>query len=322
MKTLSDAFNTSGGGSFDWIGAVRWWGQQLGMVLSYLIPVIVPMIGAIAYCAPQIVKLGQYIWIAGTYVVAFGQALYGAGLWIYNLPGRIWSAIMSGVNSFVSAFWSAANWIWNLPGNLWSLISSRIPTLRWPTAGEILGAIKGALGISGPGYNVRSMYNEAKAQQVASSLQRQAATNTPSASTSKFISAYNAYKSPFAFGPGNDFTPSYKRYAGHQTNNVWNEDGSCLTGNCVDMTYGMINRYGGGAAIGNWNGGLHMWYVSPNGEQLDPSRKALEGTWSPPAQGPSSTNAPIIIPVSIGGKKVAEFIVDTVTNEVFDAGRF
>ncbi len=79
---------------------------------------------------------------------------------------------------------------------------------------------------------------------------------------------------------------SYQNYAGHQKDNVWNSTGSCLTGNCVDMTLGLIGRYGGSMISGTWNGGPHVWWQAPDGSQFDPARMALNGIGTPPPRGP------------------------------------
>lgn len=135
-------------------------------------------------------------------------------------------------------------------------------------------------------------------------------------------------RSVVGMGPGGARGPSgpdgisysYQNYAGHQKNNVWNASGTCLTGNCVDMTMGLIGRYGGSMVSGTWNGGPHVWWQAPNGSQFDPARMALNGTGTPPPRGPG--DGKIVIPVTIGGERVAKFIVDTVTKEVIDAGRY
>lgn len=127
-------------------------------------------------------------------------------------------------------------------------------------------------------------------------------------------------------GPGGPKGPSgpsglsynYENYAGSR-HNAWQSD-SCLSGNCYDMTAGLIGRYGGSMVWGTWNGNSHVWWKQPNGSEFDPARMALNGTGTPPPRGPGGDQ--IIIPVSIGGNKVAEFIVDTVTKQVIDAGRF
>lgn len=65
-----------------------------------------------------------------------------------------------------------------------------------------------------------------------------------------------------------------------------------LSGNCVDMSLGLLSLNGGKGSIiqGTWNGGPHVWYQDPSGRNWDPARKALVGTWNPPARGPNESN--------------------------------
>ena len=99
-------------------------------------------------------------------------------------------------------------------------------------------------------------------------------------------------------GPGLE----YIGYGGHMIDPM-----TALTsgGNCFDMTLGLLgaakNLFGAAGKMvwGNWGGQSHVW-ANINGKNYDPSRRALEGTWSPPPQGPSghgnvvlNFNAPI-----------------------------
>lgn len=64
-----------------------------------------------------------------------------------------------------------------------------------------------------------------------------------------------------------------------------------LSGNCVDMSLGLLSLNGGRGSIiqGTWNGGPHVWYQDPSGRNWDPARKAIVGSWNPPARGPNET---------------------------------
>lgn len=90
-------------------------------------------------------------------------------------------------------------------------------------------------------------------------------------------------------GPGGpeDLSYKYENYGGWQKN-AWTGSNS-LSGNCADMTAGLIGRYGGSYVSGTWNGNPHVWYKSPSGKEYDPARKALNGTFSPPPRGPSGS---------------------------------
>jgi hypothetical protein len=80
---------------------------------------------------------------------------------------------------------------------------------------------------------------------------------------------------------------NYESYAGHKKS-AWAGPNS-LSGNCVDMSLGLISAAGGGNLVsGTWNGGPHVW-ANIGGKDYDPARKALEGTWTPPARGPGDT---------------------------------
>lgn len=85
-------------------------------------------------------------------------------------------------------------------------------------------------------------------------------------------------------GPFDNLKLNYEGYAGSKKN-AWT-DGNSMSGNCVDMSLGLIQAAGSGTLVsGTWNGGPHVWARIGN-KDYDPARKALEGTWTPPARGP------------------------------------
>jgi hypothetical protein len=124
-----------------------------------------------------------------------------------------------------------------------------------------------------------------------------------------------------ARGPGIGL--HYENYAGHKKN-AWNASGTGLSGNCVDMTLGLMSRYGGSMVNGTWNGGAHVWWRSPSGKEMDPARKALEGTMTPPARGPGGGNfGNIIIQGDVYGFNDFKAKVEQANAGIgFDAGRF
>ena len=92
-------------------------------------------------------------------------------------------------------------------------------------------------------------------------------------------------------GPGgpSGISYHYEDYGGWQKN-AWTGENS-MSGNCADMTSGLINRFGGSMVSGTWNGNPHVWWKSPGGQEFDPARMALNGTGTPPPRGPSSASA-------------------------------
>jgi hypothetical protein len=116
----------------------------------------------------------------------------------------------------------------------------------------------------------------------------------------------------------------YESYAGHQKNPL---DALVSGGNCVDMSLGLMymgHMMGLPTRLvsGLWDGGPHVW-AEIGGKAFDPARKALQGTWAPPARGPGdSSDVSVDVP---GVKKVsntmtsAENVVNTGSNKI--AGR-
>jgi hypothetical protein len=96
-----------------------------------------------------------------------------------------------------------------------------------------------------------------------------------------------------ARGPFDGIGLHYENYQGAQKN-AWTAAGN-LSGNCVDMSLGLIAAAGTGSLVsGTWNGGPHVW-ANIGGKNYDPARKALEGTWNPPARGPGANVGPAVI---------------------------
>lgn len=90
-------------------------------------------------------------------------------------------------------------------------------------------------------------------------------------------------------GPFDNLKLNYESYQGFK-HSPFVSGG--LSGNCVDMSMGLLGLNGGKGKIveGTWNGGPHVWYQDPNGRNWDPARKALVGTWNPPARGPNESS--------------------------------
>lgn len=124
-----------------------------------------------------------------------------------------------------------------------------------------------------------------------------------------------------ARGPGIGL--HYENYTGHRQN-AWNAAGTGMSGNCVDMTLGLMSAYGGSMVSGTWNGGPHVWWQAPNGAQLDPARKALEGTWTPPAKGPGDgMYGNVIINGDVYGFDDFKRKVEQANSSImYDAGRY
>jgi hypothetical protein len=101
-------------------------------------------------------------------------------------------------------------------------------------------------------------------------------------------------------------TFQYQDYAGHRTNDVWSQDGTCLTGNCFDMTLGAMGRWGGSMVAGTWNDGPHVWWKAPSGRQYDFARKAIDNTFTPPPRGPSRSGSPKTLRVILNINDIVE----------------
>ena len=93
-------------------------------------------------------------------------------------------------------------------------------------------------------------------------------------------------------GPGDELSGmsfKYVGYGGHK-DGYPKMQGNQLSGNCWDMTAGLISMYGGSMVSGTWNGNPHVWWKDPAGNEIDPARKAINNTFSPPPRGPSGSD--------------------------------
>ena len=192
---------------------------------------------------------------------------------------------------FPSISWdSIAGWI---RGNIDSL---HFPYISWDSvAGWIRNAIgsfhwpSGPAGVVGGWVNSAvNAYQSAKsaAQHVASSA-TSAVSNAGSyiqgAAQNTYNWAANGVNWLLGRGPGDIH---YENYAGMR-HSPFMADGS-MSGNCMDLTAGLIQAAGRGTMEWTtWNGGPHV-YAKIDGKKYDPARKALENTWSPPARGPGN----------------------------------
>lgn len=118
----------------------------------------------------------------------------------------------------------------------------------------------------------------------------------------------------------NGLSLNYQNYAGHAKNAI-NGPG-CLTGNCVDMSMGLmqLNNGRGSLVAGTWDGGPHVWYQDANGKQWDPARKALQNTWMPPARGPSNNTGQIIIQQNFQGGIYGDQYIKQVAHQAAQNG--
>jgi len=98
--------------------------------------------------------------------------------------------------------------------------------------------------------------------------------NNPIVGTVRRVLGFGPVSAP-AGPPSAPFSMKYQNYEGHRKD-AWSSSGTCLTGNCVDMTLGLMRRYGGGMITGTWNGNPHVWWRSPSGEQLDPDFHTIQ----------------------------------------------
>jgi len=121
-------------------------------------------------------------------------------------------------------------------------------------------------------------------------------------------------------GPADGMTSglrfNYKRYGNHK-DGYPKMDGNTMTGNCFDMTMGLMQMYGGSMVLGTWNGGGHAWWKSPGGQEFDPARLALEGTSRPPAYGPGDNYGGITINGDVYGFDDFQKKVEQANNKIF-----
>lgn len=118
-----------------------------------------------------------------------------------------------------------------------------------------------------------------------------------------------------ARGPYDGMNLNYENYAGAKKSPF-----TCngMSGNCVDMSMGLMAMNNGRGRIvsGTWNGGPHVWYQDPAGKNWDPARKALNGTWNPPARGPGDNMGAIIINGDVYGFDDFQKKVEKATNRI------
>jgi len=220
-------------------------------------------------------------WLMGHVVPAFSAAgAYIQGAWGNTV-------------AYMTGAWSnTVSWVTN---GLYNILG----TVSW-VAGSIGGSFSGAWNRIVGGYNwMRSVVSRWISTGVSVATGAIDAARNAWNSLKGFIMnnpIIGAVRSAIGFGPsgmgaarGPGIGLSYENYGGHKKN-AWNAAGTGLSGNCVDMTLGLMSAYGGSMVQGTWNGGPHVWWQSPSGAQLDPARKALEGTWAPPARGPGGGN--------------------------------
>ena len=257
-----------------------------------------------------------------------GAYTYLAGAWrntgdfFRQLPGRAWSFISSGVSSFASSVRSAGQSLWNAirgaPTWIYNSIVNAIPRINWPSWGDIAGWIKSMIwGSRGPGMgigNVGSYIANQSALRTANlAAQRAALVSAYQQSAPAQQAASQATNNMGAFANSDSwFGPngargagdwkervggmkfSYQDYGGSKQK-AWDGSSNCMTGNCVDMSLGVLNAAaaagarGGSLVFGSWNGTPHVW-ANIDGVNVDPARKALNGTFAPPARGPGGSS--------------------------------
>ena len=100
-------------------------------------------------------------------------------------------------------------------------------------------------------------------------------------------------------GPGLE----WRGYAGHQMDPV---TALAQGGNCYDMSLGAMivasQLYGKPAEMmwGTWDDQSHVW-TKIDGREYDPLRRARDGTFTPPPQGPGTGRIPGSLVVDVGG---------------------
>ena len=251
-------------------------GQIMGEVSKYLgmgIPSIKwPSIGSISgWIQDHIPKL-NWKWPSWNDIASYVKDKIS---WLH-FPSISWDSIAGWIRNNIDSLhfpyisWdSIAGWIRNAIGSF-----------HWPSgpAGVVGGWVNSAV----------NAYQSAKsaAQHVASSA-TSAVSNAGSyiqgAAQNTYNWAANGVNWLLGRGPGDIH---YENYAGMR-HSPFMADGS-MSGNCMDLTAGLIQAAGRGTMEWTtWNGGPHV-YAKIDGKKYDPARKALENTWSPPARGPGN----------------------------------
>jgi len=303
----------------------------LGLALALFIRPIVMAISITAKFVSAVRVAAAWIQNAGSKVMSAGQAIWSAfssaGAYMRSLPGRAWSYISGGVSSFASSVRSAGQSLWNAirgaPGWIYSTIVNAIPRINWPSWGDIAGWIKGMIwGSRGPGMGIGSISGEIGRQSALRTAnlaaQRAALVSAYRQSAPAQAAAQQATSNMGIFANSNSwFGPNGARGAGDWKERVgamqfkyqdyggskqkaWDGSSNCMEGNCVDMSLGVLNAAaasgakGGSLVFGSWNGTPHVW-ANIDGVNVDPARKALNGTFAPPARGPSSGSGTTIV---------------------------
>jgi hypothetical protein len=186
-----------------------------------------------------------------------------------NFPSISWDSVAGWVKSHVG-------WL-NFPSISWDSVAAwikeKIPWLKWP---------------GGPGGYVSNLVNTGNSiVDTAKSTASQLPIIGP-------VGSWLGWWKPTGpRGPLDGLTFRYKDYEGTNRQNPW-EDANTLVGNCFDMTLGLMSRYGGSMVWGTWNDNSHVWWKAPDGRQYDPSRKALNNTFTPPPRGPNSGGSAMV----------------------------
>jgi uncharacterized protein YukE len=188
-----------------------------------------------------------------------------------KIPGLKWPSIGSILSYIKRIMPRIPSLRWPSPGTIGSWVRSKIRalnSLRWPSWGDIKGWIISKInnqrsvnvGVGGPG----------------------GPRGPGPISTARGIN-YNG------------LSLNYENYPGHEKNPF--TAAGCMSGNCVDMSLGLMALNGGRGDIigGTWNGNPHVWYKTPSGMHMDPARKAINNTWNPPARGPNGNSGTTIM---------------------------
>lgn len=187
-----------------------------------------------------------------------------------KIPGLKWPTCNSILSYIKRIMPRISSLRWPSPGTIGSWVRSKIRalnSLRWPSLGDI----------------GRWIRNKIQPQSVRVGVSAHRGPRGPGPiSTARGIN-YNG------------LSLNYENYPGHQKNPF--TDPGCMSGNCVDMSLGLMALNGGRGDIigGTWNDNPHVWYKTPSGRHMDPARKAINNTWNPPARGPNGNSGTTIM---------------------------
>ena len=246
----------------------------------------------------QVIDAWNKAWAtAGENLKQFGET-YGPALdYIRGAWGNTMKFLQDSWNAVVGPIISGWNWISSIARGSIQWIIDKWNELKSTVQKGVSGAVNILWGpIQTAIDKFWELYNTVKNNPIVqkiitvASSGASAVSNVVSTVSSAATSAWNWLTG--ARGPGD---VEYQDYPGYTGKNPWQDDGT-LAGNCVDMSVGLVSRFGGSLVNGTWNGGLHTWWKAPDGKEYDPSRKALSGTWSPPgARGPGDGGSQINI---------------------------